>query len=512
MILKLASKILKFLTSRIFFILIAFLFQLGLYLGIFFMFRDSTVYFLIFEMILRILVVLYIINDSSEPSFKIAWLIAIVFLPYLGSVIYFLISWGNSKSRIKRRLDMLSKKAEGYLKGCGCEDKLRQESSGIGGICRYAGKWGGFPVYESRDVKYYPLGENYFEDMLTELKKAEKFIFIEYFIIQEGKMWNSILEILKEKVKQGVEVKVIYDDLGCFFTLPRGYRRTLESLGIECRIFNPIRMVLNIIYNNRNHRKICVIDGKTAFTGGINLADEYINEVVRFGHWKDTGIRFGGESVWNYTVAFLMMWELCSRGKAELDYNAYKTECEEGEKSGGYILPFTDSPFDKEVLAQNMYLDIIERSTDYVYITTPYLILEEKMINSLVMAAKRGVDVRIMTPHIPDKKAVFMVTRSNYKRLIKGGVRIFEYTPGFLHAKSIVSDDDKAIVGSINLDYRSLYLHCECGVYMYRVPVTEDIKRDHIEIMKVSEEIRDTKVHFPVGIIRSVLNVFAPLM
>ncbi|MCD7778198.1 MAG: phospholipase D-like domain-containing protein, partial [Clostridiales bacterium] len=266
------------------------------------------------------------------------------------------------------------------------------------------------------------------------------------------------------------------------------------------------------ICNNRDQRKIGVIETKSAYTGGINLADEYINAVNLYGHWKDYGVKFTGEAVWSFTAAFLSVWEFSAHIKIP-DYTIYKAETDPSKNGeGGYIIPFADSPFDGEIVSENVYMDIIDKASRYIYITTPYLILDTRTMGALTTAAKRGTDVRIMTPHIPDKKAVFQVTRSNYKKLIKSGVKIYEYTPGFLHAKSIIADDKVGIVGSINLDYRSLYLHCENGLLMFDVPAIKDIKADNLKIMAVSEKISDTKTNIFTSLYRLVLNVFAPLM
>ena len=506
-------KILNFLSSRIFFVIIAFLFQFAIFASMLFLFKDSTVYFYAFEIIIRAVVILYIINDNVEPSFKIAWLIVIIFVPYLGSVFYFIFSRGNSASYLRKRFNRIANNTKKLLTANNSQikNKVKAECPYLSGICRYLNNFGGFPVYENQGSEFFSVGEIYFKRLLEELDKAEKFIFIESFIIHEGEMWNCILEILKKKAASGVEVKILYDDFGCFFTLSRKYPKMLHKYGIESTAFNPIKIIFSLMYNNRNHCKICVIDGKTAFTGGINYGDEYINAKVRFGHWKDYGYMFKGEAVWSYTNIFLTHWIYATK-RNDINPLDYKPEAMPSGESKGYIIPFSDSPLDNEALSHNIFTNIIDSANDYVYITTPYLILDNRLAGALIMAAKRGVDVRVMTPHIPDKKTVFQVTRGNYTQLIKNGVKVYEYTPGFLHAKSIISDDKIGVLGSINMDYRSLYLHFENGVILYNDPEILKVKQDHLEIIKISEQQTNPDAPFPLRILRSVLNVFAPLM
>jgi cardiolipin synthase len=353
-----------------------------------------------------------------------------------------------------------------------------------------------------------------FQDMLEELKKAEHFIFMEYFIVEDGKMWGSILEVLEEKARAGLDVRFIYDDLGSVSLLPTGYDKQLEAKGIRCIAFNPFVPLLSLVMNNRDHRKITVIDGHTAFSGGVNLADEYINEKVRFGHWKDTGFMLKGEAVWNYTVMFLRMWNAFRH--TDTDYEAFRPQIYHPEAflSDGFVQPYGDTPLDDEVVAENVYLNILNQARDYVYIFTPYLIIDHEMNTALCLAAKRGVDVRIVTPGIPDKKVIFQLTRSYYPPLLKAGVRIYEYTPGFLHAKSYVCDDETAVVGTINMDYRGLYLHFECGTCFYRNSIVEQVKQDSLATMEKSRELAlsDTRQGFFGGLFCALLRVFAPML
>lgn len=356
-----------------------------------------------------------------------------------------------------------------------------------------------------------------FPVLVHELEQAKHFIFIEYFIINDGVMWHTILNILEKKAKEGVDVRLIYDGFGCLTTLPYKYDEEMRKHGIKCEVFNRFRPILNIIQNNRDHRKICVIDGWTGFTGGINLADEYINQRKRFGHWKDTAVMLKGDGVWNMTAMFLYMWGIVSRTDTSSDFGNYvphRWHPEQFEGSG-YVQPFCDSPLDDEVVGENVYLNIINRAKNYVYICTPYLIIDNEMMTALCLAAKSGVDVRIMTPGIPDKKMVFLLTQSYYKQLLESGVKIYEYQPGFLHAKSFVCDDKVGVVGTINLDYRSLYLHFEDGVWLYKNDVVLDIRNDFLETLEYCSSIDlefCLKRNITVRAMQNILRVFAPLL
>lgn len=372
-----------------------------------------------------------------------------------------------------------------------------------------------YPPYKNIFSQYYPIGEEKFDSFIRELEKAEKFIFMEYFIIEEGKMWNAILKVLERKASEGVDVRLIYDDAGCMLTLPNRYNRKLEEKGIKCAIFNPLVPILSAKFNTRDHRKITVIDGVTAFTGGINLADEYINEIVKHGHWKDMGIMIKGEAVWNFTVMFLSLWDSIKDQSSDfMPFKASKNSFSNIETKG-YVQPFSDDPLDNEPVGQIVYLNMINKAEKYVYITTPYLIIDSEMITALCTAAKSGVDVRIITPHHADKKYVHETTRSFYPKLMHSGVRIFEYEPGFMHGKTFVADDAYAVVGTINMDYRSLFLHFECGIWMYATNTVMDVKNDFMLTLEDCIEIN--LEHFKgVGLGRKllslILRLFAPLM
>lgn len=511
------KKFFEFIFGRAIFLLTAFFIQILVIVFIVAKFQQYFVYFYIFSIVLSILLLLYLLDSNMNPSYKIAWLLPIMSFPAFGWIFYSLFSSNrfakklvkSSKNYYKDHMDSVTNI---LLQNDDILNELKEENLQAYKTANYLGNISKHPIYYNEDSTYFKIGEEYYEELLKQLEKAENFIFIEYFIISEGEMWGSILKILKEKVKKGVEVRVIYDDFGCIMTLSRMYFRTLEKYGIKCLVFNRANPIFTIMYNNRTHRKIAVIDGKVAFTGGINLADEYVNKIERFGHWEDTGIMVKGACVWSFTVMFLSMWNIIQ--KKEEDYEKYKVDFSSIKKDG-YIIPFDDNPIDNEIVSNNIYMDLINNATKYIYINTPYLIIDYDMALALSLAAKKGIDVRITTPHIPDKKMVFELTRSNYKYLIEAGVKIYEYTPGFIHAKSFVVDDLYVVIGTINLDYRSLYLHFECGVWMYNSKVALDLKKDYLQTLEKCQNItleECNKVSAFRHLLRSVLKVFAPLM
>lgn len=463
---------------------------------------------------LSILFVLVIISKDRNPAFKIGWLILIMVTPIFGSLLY-LFSGDNKPSRkLRKILDKEELRWHPYLvQEQQVFDEIREIEERVSGTCQYLNNLSGYPVYKNTEVFYYPIGEKMYESMLEELEKAEHYIFLEYFIISEGIMWNRILEILTRKAKQGLDVRLIYDDMGCLTLLPPGYEKEMEQRGIKCICFNKVVPFLSLVMNNRDHRKIIVIDGHTAFNGGINLSDEYINEKQRFGHWKDTGVMLYGEAVWNFTVMFLKMWNALR--PTDQDVELYRPHYYHQNEffTDGYIQPFADTPLDGESVAENVYLEIVTQAKNYVYIFTPYLILDNEMKSALCLAAKRGVDVRLVTPGVPDKKVVYRLTRANYDPLLRAGVKIYEYTPGFLHAKSYVCDDKFGIVGTINMDYRSLYLHFECGTFVYGAKMIQSLKSDTIETIQLSREItlNDRKTGYFGKLFNAILQIFAPL-
>lgn len=458
---------------------------------------------------------LYILTQNNKGAYKLTWIIQMMLFPVFGGLLYLIIKFQTSTRKFSLRQEEIDRETRPhYTAGGDSYERAVGDFPEYISHIRYLEKFAGFPVYDATETEYLTPGEAKFGSLIDELKRAEKYIFIEYFIINEGVMWNSILEILKEKAAAGVEVRVMYDDVGCFFLLPRKYPKKLESYGIRCTVFNPFRPVLTALQNNRDHRKILVIDGKVAFTGGINLADEYINVFERFGHWKDASVVLRGRGAWSFTLMFLEMWSLAN--KTNEDYASYYPWGEGGLPAhcDGYVQPYCDSPMDSDNVGEHVYLQILGSARDYVYINTPYLIVDDSMISSLILAVKSGIDVRIVTPHTPDKRLVHITTRSYYHDLVRAGVRIYEYSKGFIHSKTFVSDDKIATVGTTNLDFRSLYLHFECGVVMYGSPAVGQLKRDFLDTLEFCEEITEEKCrpNIFMRLIQSLLRLFAPLM
>ena len=462
---------------------------------------------------LSVAAALAIICSRMEPGYKIAWLILILPFPVFGGVFYLLVGGGYVPKRTKKRMQWMIQKTEAVLREDFKADDLLPLGGDAAGQATYLEQRAHCPAYTNTETEYFPLGDKAFPRMLEELEKAEKYIFLEYFILQPGVFWDSILAILERKAAQGVEVRVIYDDMGCMFTLPRDYNETLAKKGIQCRVFNRFLPVMSLRLNNRDHRKFLIIDGKVGFTGGINLADEYINVKERFGHWKDSALLLEGDAVWSMTVMFLTMWDHVA-GWDE-DFSFFRPAAAPVRPWTGYVQPYTDTPLDREAVGQAVYLNMIGKARKYIYITTPYLVIDVATNTALCNAAKSGVDVRIITPHIPDKRYVFEVTRAHYPPLLEAGVRIYEYTPGFIHAKNFVVDDRFATVGTVNLDYRSLFLHFEDGVWLCEAPCIRDIRTDFEETLKVCQPVslRQFKhLNIILQLYRSILRVFAPLM
>ena len=459
---------------------------------------------------------IYIINGRENPSFKLGWIIPILGFPVFGTLFYILTKFDMGSRFITKRANRLVNDSAVYLKqDKETEERLCREDPLVGNLAKYVSRWGGFPVYENTDVTYFPSGEKKFERLKEELRKAKDFIFLEYFIVERGVMWNSILEILEEKVKEGVEVRFMYDGMCSLMLLPYRYPEQMEKKGIRCHAFAPIKPMLSTVHNNRDHRKIAVIDGHTAFTGGINLADEYINERERFGYWKDTAVMLKGDAVKSFTVMFLQMWNIWDRTPVACERYLKAPVRENDKTGGGFVMPYGDSPLDHEPVGKYVYMDILNQAKRYVHIMTPYLILDDEMLNTLVFAAKRGVEVVIIMPHIPDKKYAFFLAHTYYEELLDGGVNIYEFTPGFVHAKVFVSDDEKAVVGTVNLDFRSLYHHFECAAYMYKNPVVADVERDYEETLKKCVKVtKETCRTYPFyqKLAGRGLRLIAPLM
>ncbi len=465
---------------------------------------------------LSIVITVALIARNDNPAYKVAWIVVIMALPIFGICIYLLFGANSLKKADMLRLARLERKYAPKQDKAVIE-RLENEENSDNALsqAKYLENAACACTFDRTETKYYPLGDLLFPDLLESLKSAEKFIFLEYFIIEKGVMWNAILEILTEKVKQGVDVRVIYDDMGCMFTLAHKYPKILRALGIKCVVFRRIVPILSSSFNNRDHRKICVVDGKIAFTGGINLADEYINKKERFGHWLDCGIRLRGEAVAGFTSMFLSMWDYITFKKTNVADFSAPAGYFDTVKSDGFVVPYSDSPCDEYQIGEDAYLNMISQARKYIYICTPYLAISYQMISALKRAAQSGVDVRIMTPGIPDKPPVHSLSRSYYETLVSAGIKIYEYKPGFMHSKTFVCDDSIAICGTINLDFRSLCLHHECAVWMFGSSAVGDIKKSFLENIEKCEEITRTwckKTPIIKKAFRLVLRLFSPLL
>ncbi len=467
--------------------------------------------------VIALVILFYILSNQQNTSFKMTWIVLILTLPMLGVVFYLFTRVQPGTKYVSSLVDSAIERQRPYL--AQNEDvlyELGQISKKNAGLAHYIHDSGHYPAYKDSQVKYFPSGEEKFKELLLQLEQAHEFIFMEYFIVEEGLMWNSVLEVLERKAKEGVEVRFMYDGTNSLSLLPPYYSKTLAKKGIKCEVFAPMMPFMSTHQNNRDHRKIVVIDGHTAFTGGVNLADEYINEVERFGHWKDTAIMIKGPAVKSFTLMFLQNWDAASKKATDpLPYLRERYFPDPRLASNGFVIPYGDSPFDDENVGERVYMDILYNAKKYVHIMTPYLILDEAMVEALIYAVKRDVDVTIIMPHIPDKEYAYILARTHYKHLISNGVKIYEYTPGFVHAKVFTSDDEKAVVGTINMDFRSLYLHFEDAVFMYRHSEIKAVESDFKETLKACHLITlEDCSRYSVfkRIIGAVLRLVAPLM
>ena len=511
------GKFLKFIFSKKFILII-----LGLFQICFFMFLVTKFYTIgsavyVLMTIFSIGVMMYLFErDNLNPSYKILWVVVMLFLPVTGALFYFL--WGDTKLTKKQQAALI-KIRDNWLKHKQNNDtaieKLAQRDAGLAKQARFLNDYAKATPYFNTETKYYPMGEDFFKDYLEDLKNAQKSIFIHYFIVDEGYMWDSILAVLKEKAAKGVDVRIIYDGFGTLITLPSGYEKTLRNYGIKVGVFNPVRFSLHIgdylMLNHRDHRKITVIDGNIGYGGGLNIADEYINAVTKFGVWKDTAFRLEGDGVYGLTSTFIRAWHMVS-GEA-LNYENYKPTVK--KQTDGIVQPYSDTPLDNLNVCESAYLGVINNAKKYVYITTPYLVIDNEMITSLCLAAQSGIDVKIMVPGVPDKKYVYYITQSYYRVLLDAGVEIYEYTPGFLHAKMYVSDDVHAIVGSANMDYRSMYLHFENCCSFYGGRMVEDVKKDFENTLGqcrrvTMEQVKNTPLYKRV--FQLIFRIWSPMM
>lgn len=523
------KKIFRLIFGRLFWVALILLIEIAALVGaivfgvLFISTANSWIVFLMIGLIwlLTVIISLVIINSKANTSYKNLWLATIAILPFIGLTLYLFFGNKSTTKRMRRKIEPIRKATESIEFPQDALDELSKndEYKFAHNISSYLVKDSMTHCYKDTETTYFSLGDDAFPVILEELRKAKHYIFLEYFIIANGVMWNSILSILKEKASKGVDVRVMYDDVGSIGTVKYSYPKYLESLGIKCVAFNRFKPLVNVKLNNRDHRKILVIDGYVGFTGGINFADEYINRVERFGHWLDNAIMLKGKSVYNLTILFLSTWCTIYNSAKELSLDKYQYDkfLPEGVKfkSDGFVHPYGDLPFDDLSVGESVYLNLIYQAKKTLYITTPYLIIDDQLEHSLCGAASRGVDVKLLVPHIPDKKIVFNITRSYYKHLIECGIKIYEYTPGFVHEKIFIVDDNKATVGTINLDYRSLCLHMENGVFLFKCSCIEEMKRSFLESISKSELI-DLKRYKELSrhkrIFWSLLRLFAPLL
>lgn len=474
----------KFMMSRFFIVSMLLLIQLGLLAYTVWRISSGGFYFYISFNVLSVIVAFLIVNREFNPAYKISWILFVLIIPFAGVSFYLL--FGRAKISKRRRKLLYKKHNNAALLLKTSDDVVNNIDDGnIKRISKYITNTAGSGIYKNTKTTFLPSGEIMYETLLEKLKTAERFIFLEYFILEPGIMWNGIFEILKEKVTAGVEVRLIYDDFGCVNRVSRKMRKQMEEAGIQVFSFNPYRPRLTMILNYRDHRKLAVIDGDIAFTGGINIADEYINAKKRFGHWSDCAVMIEGEAVWAFTVSFLELWRF--EKEVEVDFNKYRPT--KFYPNDGYVQPFADGPLTPYLCTENTYIHIINSAKKYVYITTPYLIIDNELMTALKNAALSGVDVRIITPGIPDKKMVYILTQSYYKELLLSGVKIYQYEPGFIHSKSIVSDGMVGVVGTANLDYRSLYLHYELSCFMYKSQAVRELAQYCQDVLKQSKQI-----------------------
>ena len=459
--------------------------------------------------------VIYLLNSDMDNSAKITWLVVIALVPVLGVVLFWWTKGEVGHRMLKRRLKQLEQDTREQLpQDAQTLERLKAQELGAASLAYYLrGKGGGFPVYENTAVTYFPSGEAKFAELLCQLEKAKQYIFLEYFIIDEGLMWGRVLEVLARKAAEGVHVRVMYDGTCEFTTLPRDYPSRLEKLGIQCRVFSPVQPFVSTHYNYRDHRKILVIDGKVGFTGGVNLADEYINHIEKYGRWKDAAVMLEGEAVRPLTILFLEMWSILR----EPEFEKFLSVPPHSVPAKGFAAPYGDCPLDGERVGEMVYIDLLNRAKRYIHIMTPYLILDGELETALKFAAERGVDVHLILPHVPDKKFAYALAKTHYKSLLDSGVKISEWLPGFVHAKVFVVDDSEAVVGTINLDYRSLYHHFENAVWMKDTACIPAIEKDFQKTLEFCRDVEPTRESIWEGkvllhLAGILLKVIAPLL
>ena len=495
--------------KRVLIVLIGVILQFGFAIMIRLFFYKYLGIISLFYSIISILIVLGILKNSTRLSNDLPWIILILIFPIFGTILLITIGKNYSKNKLLKNIFKYEKEYNNLLVQ---DSKIKKEveEQQMDNI-QYLLNRTNYCVSTNNDITYYNFGEKFYPELLKELEKAKKFIFMEYFIINEGKMWNGILDILKEKARNGVEIRILYDDMGSIAMLSTNYSKVLSKFNIKCIPFNKLSPFRGIFMNNRDHRKMTIIDGKVAFSGGVNLSDEYINENSKLGIWKDNGIKITGDAVWNLTTMFLTLWN--ANKNEDKDIRIFKYNFKDHKNNKGYVIPYGVSPLHEDLIGEDVYINMINSAKSYLYIMTPYLIIDTDMVNALCRASKRGVDVRIVVPGIPDKKIVYTQTVSFFRVLNDNGVKIYKYTNGFVHSKVFLSDDIRAVVGTINMDYRSLYLHFENGIYMEKVTAIKDIYDDFAKTFKDCQLLKDIDVKsgFFKSLWQAILRLFAPL-
>lgn len=509
------KRILKMLFSRLAIVMLIIILQIIAYIFLWAYLSEAYLYIHTFFSFLSVIIFLLVINKQEPSSYKLPWIVILLLMPFYGVILYSL--FGRvpiNKRYIKKYQGIYEESIEYQKENIELKERLISHNVLASSQSSYIYNTTKLPLYKNSKVTYFPIGESFFDSLLSKIKNAKKFIFLEYFIIEKGYMWDTILDVLKQKVSEGVEVYLIYDDIGCINKLPYQYNNLINSYGIKCIVFNPFKPIISAIHNNRDHRKIAVIDGKYGYTGGANIADEYINKVSIYGKWKDNSILIEGEAVRSLMIMFMQTYN--AHAKVKLEYKKFMDEVVPIE-SDGVIQPFGTGPkpFFNDRVGETVYLNMINQAKRYVYIFTPYLITDYNFREAIKNACKRGVDIRILTPHVPDKKIIYFMTKSNYSDLIEAGVKIYEYEPGFIHSKTLVCDDEIAVVGTINLDYRSFVHHFECGVWMYKTSCINDIKNDFIntcsnEGLEITRE--NAKLKSYQKLLKNLLEIFAPLL
>ncbi len=506
------SKILRLVINRMTITAVLIISQILLMIHLNMYFNEIFPWVPILTTIIEVIVVLDLVNREMTADLKLPWLVVVMLLPVAGIIIYTLFSRNVARKKDVKKYKILFKDLQNLLNDIEVDSNEINEYAGQSNYIKNTCRSG---LFKNTNTKYFKCGEDFFDEYLNDLQNAKKFIFMEYFILERGIMLDSVLEILKSKVKEGVEVRVMYDDFGSINKLNRNFQKELISYGIKCVKFSPFKPIVSAVHNNRDHRKITVIDGKIGYVGGMNIADEYINATERFGYWKDSSLKIDGNATNQLTIFFLQLYNLV--GKENDDYKKYLNFEEPiAKENTGYVQPFCDgpNPFFPELIGENVYINLINQAQKTINITTPYLIIDTMLTNALVVASKRGVEVNIFMPHIPDKKIVFLLSRANYFSLLKSGINIYEFKPGFLHSKNFLIDDKLAVVGTINLDYRSLVHHYECGIWMYNTEAIAELKNDFDQLNDKSIKIdpQSFKIKWYQRVIYRLIAIFSPLL